>query len=60
MNLMHSSDDGRATSLTCGCTVAVVGDELHAFPCSPDHQRMLAAAAEHVAAERGIPVEVTQ
>lgn len=58
MTLLHVSEDGRSIALACGCTAAVIGDELHAFPCSTQHEQMLTAAAEFVAAEAHVEFEI--
>jgi hypothetical protein len=47
-----------ATSLACGCTVEIIGDTLHAFPCTPEHEPTMSRAAELVAIANNIEFEM--
>lgn len=47
-----------ATALACGCTVEIIDDALHVFPCSPEHHPVMSRAAELVAIANGIEFEM--
>lgn len=49
-----------ASSADCGCRVEIVGDALHAFPCGPEHEPALTAAARELCEREGIAFEVEE
>lgn len=43
--------------LKCGCAITTDGEDLHSWPCCPEHDEQLSRVSEEIARENGIPVQ---